>query len=61
MIPKICSHPVLYNRGTILFCAVCGADVVPGGEVNKNSPETETPSEAPKTAAKRTRRKKADD
>ena len=53
-----CSHPVLYTDANGIYCHLCGARIDPAQTVDKESTNEQKASEAPKTAVKRTAKRK---
>lgn len=57
-----CKHERLKSVNCKLYCAVCGAEMPTealfAAKTNQNTPAEERPSESPKQAEKRTRKKK---
>lgn len=56
-----CTHPVIYQKGSVLYCHICGAVLSLEAKADNNPPAAEKPAETPPEAKKRTRRKKTDD
>lgn len=55
-----CKHEQLRCTNNVFFCLKCGAEVPSPYKAEKNTPEKENGSEAPKRAVKRTTKKKGE-
>ena len=52
-----CTHPVIYQKESVLYCHICGAVLSLEAKADSNPPAPEKPAERPPEAKKRTRRK----
>ena len=53
-----CTHPVLYTDANGIYCHLCGARINSEQTIDKESTEEQKAPEAPKTAVKRTAKRK---
>ena len=48
-----CTHPVIYQKGSVLYCHICGAALSLEAKTDNNPPAADKPAETPKPGRKR--------